>query len=179
MYVCSDIYPEYKSQKYKQQELFGKRLYTWTESNSCSIKINVLLYGIHIGLLSTPTCRHLPELTPEMLEYLKGIVQKRGRGLRDPYDPRYPSHISHFILWSVWPKVWIIFVNTFFIISYFWPKRSIWPKVSIPFDNIFHFLIFVYIRQRFSSMQFDYILIYNLYTFSTTVPLGMSCLLII
>merc|ERR1739842_128376 len=36
--------------------------------------------------------RHLPELTPEMLEYLKGLVQKRGRGLRDPYDPRNLFH---------------------------------------------------------------------------------------
>merc|ERR1712130_279375 len=41
---------------------------------------------------SDPELGHLPELTPEMLEYLKGLVQKRGRGLRDPYDPRSPSH---------------------------------------------------------------------------------------
>merc|ERR1711931_447262 len=41
---------------------------------------------------SDPELGHLPELTPEMLEYLKGIVQKRGRGLRDPYDPRNLFH---------------------------------------------------------------------------------------
>ena len=42
--------------------------------------------------LTITRSRHLPELTPEMLEYLKGLVQKRGRGLRDPYDPRCSSH---------------------------------------------------------------------------------------
>merc|ERR1711909_158582 len=41
---------------------------------------------------SDPELGHLPELTPEMLEYLKGLVQKRGRGLRDPYDPRNLFH---------------------------------------------------------------------------------------
>merc|ERR1712210_360592 len=42
---------------------------------------------------SDPELGQLPELTPEMLEYLKGmLIQKRGRGLSDPYDPRNLFH---------------------------------------------------------------------------------------
>merc|ERR1712080_638255 len=49
----------------------------------------------------------MQSLTPEMMDYLKGLVHKRGRGLRDPYDPRNLFHSIYggifrrrfFILW--------------------------------------------------------------------------------
>merc|ERR1712107_868987 len=48
------------------------------------------MYGANFNR-SDPEMGTLPELTPEMFEYLKSLVQKRGRGLRDPYDPRISS----------------------------------------------------------------------------------------
>merc|ERR1712107_880068 len=49
------------------------------------------MYGANFKR-SDPEMGTLPELTPEMFEYLKSLVQKRGRGLRDPYDPRNLFH---------------------------------------------------------------------------------------
>merc|ERR1712083_667862 len=54
---------------------------------------------------SDPELGQLPELTPEMLEYLKGmLIQKRGRGLSDPYDPRNLFHSIYGGIFRRWEK---------------------------------------------------------------------------